>query len=176
MGLGLWGDGVPCNWDRTESVETFALNLPGQNGKYKPLRMPIVSISRKQISPHTFNDIMEVIQWSLCHCQVGAHPRRRHDGLDWFQSDKDRAKKVGQSTGVASSLIQVRGGWKFYNELFNFPAWNRKAGCCWRCPAKPDQASIYIHIYIYQYTCSYLTYRHMMMLECFGLLWRRPHG
>jgi hypothetical protein len=29
MGLGLWADGVPCNWDRTESVEVFTLNVPG---------------------------------------------------------------------------------------------------------------------------------------------------
>ena len=30
LALGLWGDGVPCNWDRTESVETVSLNLPGR--------------------------------------------------------------------------------------------------------------------------------------------------
>ena len=49
LALGLWGDGVPCNWDRTESVETFTLNLPG-NGEYKLLRLPLTAVSRKQ--PH----------------------------------------------------------------------------------------------------------------------------
>ena len=29
LGLGLWMDGVPCNWDRTDSLEVFSLNLPG---------------------------------------------------------------------------------------------------------------------------------------------------
>ena len=29
LGLGLWMDGVPCNWDRTDSLEVFSLNFPG---------------------------------------------------------------------------------------------------------------------------------------------------
>ena len=33
LALGLWGDGVPCNWDRTESVETFTLRFcPSRTG------------------------------------------------------------------------------------------------------------------------------------------------
>ena len=34
IALGLWGDGAPCNWDRTESIELFPWNilaLPGQH-------------------------------------------------------------------------------------------------------------------------------------------------
>ena len=33
VGLGLWGDGAPCNWDRTESLEVFSINLPGLTGR-----------------------------------------------------------------------------------------------------------------------------------------------
>ena len=29
LALGLWMDGVPCNWDRTDSLEVFSLNFPG---------------------------------------------------------------------------------------------------------------------------------------------------
>ena len=29
IGFGLWGDGVPANWDRSESYEILSLNLPG---------------------------------------------------------------------------------------------------------------------------------------------------
>ena len=32
VGLGLWGDGAPCNWDRSESLEVFSVNLPGLTG------------------------------------------------------------------------------------------------------------------------------------------------
>ncbi len=28
IGFGLWGDGVPANWDRTESYEILSMNLP----------------------------------------------------------------------------------------------------------------------------------------------------
>ena len=33
VSLGLWIDGTPCNWDRSEGVETFAVSLPGVLGK-----------------------------------------------------------------------------------------------------------------------------------------------
>ena len=39
--MGLWGDGAPCNWDRSESLEIFALNLPGPTGDFKRLRLPL---------------------------------------------------------------------------------------------------------------------------------------
>ena len=39
LGLGLWGDGVPCNWDRTGSLDCVSLNLPGLEGKWANLRL-----------------------------------------------------------------------------------------------------------------------------------------
>jgi hypothetical protein len=88
VALGLWGDGVPCNWDRTESVEVFSMNLPRQAGKYSTLRLPLTGLSRKQISEHTFHDIMEVLSWSLKHCYAGTFPRCRHDGAAFGKSDQ----------------------------------------------------------------------------------------
>ena len=32
LAIGLWGDGAPCNWDRTESLEVFSINFPGLTG------------------------------------------------------------------------------------------------------------------------------------------------
>lgn len=32
VGLGIWGDGAPCNWDRTESLEAFTFNIIGIKG------------------------------------------------------------------------------------------------------------------------------------------------
>jgi len=32
IALGLWGDGAPCNWDRTESIEVFSWNILGMPG------------------------------------------------------------------------------------------------------------------------------------------------
>ena len=139
LSLGLWGDGVPCNWDRTESVETFALNLPGQCGVYKPLRLPITAISRKQITDNTWIDIMSVIAWSLRHASFGTYPAVRHDALDWQKSDKARAKHANQELPVRAALCEVRGDWKMFGEIFHFPKWNTSAGICWRCTCKPEQ-------------------------------------
>ena len=105
VGLGLfWGDGVPCNWDRSESVEVFSLNFPGQEGEYKPLRIPLTALSRKQVSTHTWDDILSVVHWSLVHCANGQWPAARHDGRPWKSSDKKRERKAGQSLGVRAAL------------------------------------------------------------------------
>ena len=35
LGLGIWGDGCPCNWDRTRSLEVLSMSLPGLAGELK---------------------------------------------------------------------------------------------------------------------------------------------
>ena len=45
VGVGIWGDGAPYNWDRSESVEVFTMNLPGLSGKFGRLRIPIVAVN-----------------------------------------------------------------------------------------------------------------------------------
>ena len=139
LGLGLWGDGVPVNWDRTESVETFSLNLPGQVGQYKPLRLPITSLSRKQVTENTWYDVMDVIAWSLRHCADGTYPGHRHDFEPWKPSDKVRAKQAQKELPVRAALVEVRGDWKMFGEIFHFPKWNQNAGICWRCPCTPEE-------------------------------------
>ena len=148
LALGLWGDGVPVNWDRTESVETFSLNLPGQSGTYKPLRLPITSLSRKQVTENTWTDIMEVVAWSLRHAADGSYPVVRHDrpaGCErpWRTDDAKRAKLAGKELPVRAALVEVRGDWKMFGEIFHFPKWNQVAGICWKCSCTPDQDPVY---------------------------------
>ncbi len=38
--LGLWGDGVPCNYDRSQSLEVFTLSLPGYREIWQMLDSP----------------------------------------------------------------------------------------------------------------------------------------
>ena len=142
LALGLWGDGVPCNWDRTESVETFTLNLPG-NGEYKLLRLPLTAVSRKQVNLNTFHDMQEVFAWGLQCCAAGVFPHERHDGSAFLpESDRARSGQAGAGLGVRAALVEVRGDWKFLKECFHFPGWNTKAGCCWKCTCTPAQARL----------------------------------
>ena len=89
--IGLWGDGVPCNWDRTESVEVVSMNLPGRDGQWGPLRIPRVAISKKDVGPNTMDDLMGVIAWSLRYLAARMWPSSRHDGS---ASDGKRLKKA----------------------------------------------------------------------------------
>ena len=52
-GVGLHGDGVPCNCDRAEAVEVVSLNLPGISGRWKPIRIPLVALPHSRISKNT---------------------------------------------------------------------------------------------------------------------------
>ena len=135
--LGFWGDGVPVNWDRSESVETFSINLPGQCTTWKSLRLPVTGFSRKLLAPGTWDDLMSVVSWSFQVAALGVWPSARRDGSDWLPSDCHRRKKHGNF--LKSCLVEVRGDWKFYGETFGFPKWNSSAGMCWKCTCTPAQ-------------------------------------
>ena len=45
--LGVWGDGIPCNWDRTQSIELIAWSMPGLVDKLGQMRIPFTAINQK---------------------------------------------------------------------------------------------------------------------------------
>ena len=136
--FGLWGDGVPCNWDRTESLECFSLSLPGLDGESGNIRFPLTVINKKHCIKHdSFDDIISVLTWSFQICALGVYPSNDHKGQPF--TDKVRLKKIGKDIGIKAILSEVRGDWKFYKETFRLPGWNEKSGCCWKCTCTPDQ-------------------------------------
>ena len=141
LALGLWCDGVPVNYDRTESVETFSLNLPGQSGEYSTLRIPLTAFSRKQLSEHTWHDVMQVLSWSFTQLVVGLWPTQRHDGAQFKREDKRRAKHAGKQLGMRAVLSEMRGDWKMFSELLHLPNWLENQGICWRCTCTPQEAT-----------------------------------
>ena len=142
--IGFWGDGVPCNWDRTESVEVVSMNLPGQDGQWGPLRIPLLAISKKDVAPNTMDDLMVVLAWSLRHLAAGIWPSSRHDGS---ALDGKRLKKKG-ALGLRGALVEVRGDWLFFADVFKFPRHNSKAGCCWRCHTTPSEVLLLLFLLI----------------------------
>ena len=66
----------------------------------------------------------------------GKFPTSRHDGSEWLPSDKYRANKKG-SLGATSGLLQIRGDWAWYKEVFQFPGWSNHQ-ICWKCAADHD--------------------------------------
>lgn len=135
--MGLWGDGVPVNYDRTESFEAYCLSFPGFVGKNRNIRIPLTGVMKKHmVTRATVDDIFAVIAWSFQCCYLGSHPCKRHDGKEWLPSDAHRRRRNGVSLGAQSILMEVRGDWCFYKSVFSFPGWQEKGNCCWRCPAK----------------------------------------
>ena len=75
--LGLWGDGCPVQWDRSESVEVLSLPLPGQSGSLKTLRVPFTCLGHQHIAAgETFNAIVDIMRWSMEACARGGGRER----------------------------------------------------------------------------------------------------
>ena len=136
IGLGLWSDGCPCNYDRTQSLEVWSLNLPGLVGNAAEMRIPVCVIQKRYLVKHgTADDIMSVLTWSFQCCAVGKMPDKRHDGIPWLQLDAQRKKFSSREIGVRGCLVEVRGDWIMYSDTFRLPSWSNKHNICWRCTA-----------------------------------------
>jgi hypothetical protein len=138
LGWGMHGDGIPCNYDRTESVIMISLNLPGLLGRNGRLRIPLVVLPDHAVSENTFDDIMQVFAWSMRHGLTGTRPVCRHDGSPWASTDVYRRAKTG-SCKFRSCLVQIRADWDWMGKCFHFPFHNVKEGCCWLCACKRSQ-------------------------------------
>ena len=143
MAWGMHGDGVPCNYDRTESVVMISLNLPGLSGSNGRMRIPLVILPDHAMSGHTFDDIMTVIAWSMRHLVAGSRPCCRHDGSAWAKSDAKRRKKDNDPLPFRACMVQARADWDWLGKCFHFPFHNVKEGCCWLCRCRRDQASFF---------------------------------
>ena len=66
LGLGMWADGTPCNWDRSKSLEALELSLPGVGDSSHSARMPVFAILKHHtVRDDTYHDVMNVLSWSL---------------------------------------------------------------------------------------------------------------
>jgi hypothetical protein len=134
--LSLWGDGVPCNWDRTESLECVTIAVPGLS---QNCRLPLFGISKKFMIQHqTWDDVFAILSWSFQVLATGIFPDKRHDGLDWNSSDSRRSRMGAKPIGVQGVLVEVKADWQFLAHTFRFPAHNKNSGCCWLCKVTPS--------------------------------------
>ena len=123
--IGLWGDGVPYNSDRTKSIEVLSLNI--LSSSHKDLRIPICVIPKHwMIKQTTWSAVLSVLQWSLTYLAAGIFPGARHDGSPWHKGESKRAAQAGKPCPKAV-LVQVRGDWSFHKSALHLPAWS--LGC-----------------------------------------------
>ena len=174
LGLGLWGDGVPCNWDRDESVNILSLTFPGLGPDFSGLRIPIVAVPDMLFSKNTWDDIMDVVSESFIALAKGEHWSQRPDGKPWQSGDSKRKRDASKPLGVRACLCEVRGDWKFYKEIFRFPQFNEKAGCCWICRCTPEQDCIGSSCKIDLFLANGLLIRRRLLMRRRQKYTRRP--
>lgn len=139
IGLGLWGDGCPCKFDRSQSLEVFSLNLPGAVGDVRNMRFVITAIHKHFCITHdTFDSIMQVIVWSLERLALGEMPGCRHDGSSWAKSDACRKGRAHEKI-PAAVLVEARGDWAYFKNAYRLPQHNELNGMCWFCNCTPSQ-------------------------------------
>ena len=134
--LGLWSDGVPCNWDRSQSLEIIALTLPSIPGS----RFPLFCIKKAfQVKQTTMDSALQVLVWSFQQMALGLHPNRRHDGSNFHAAkEKFRINLSGQPVPLGL-LVQFRGDWKMFKDTLGMPSHNETRGRCWLCNCAPDR-------------------------------------
>ena len=141
LGVGLWGDGVPYNYDRSASLDVCSLNIPGfHDGRFENMRIPLFAIDHNHVvKGTTFDDLMEILAWSFQFLAAGVHPSVRHDGSPFEpKNDRDRAKSAASPSPFRAVLVECRGDWKQLKDVFRFPQFNELAGMCWMCKCTPD--------------------------------------
>ena len=140
LGVGFWLDGTPCNWDRSKSVETVSMNMPGLTKGDACLRLPLAVMMKDFMAKkETMDDIMQVLSWSI-QCSIsGTFPTARHDGSPWGAKDVQRKKKSGQPLSLKSVAVELRADWACLKDTFRLPGWRENAGCCYKCDITRDE-------------------------------------
>ncbi len=138
--LGLWSDAVPCNWDRSQSIDLLVMNFPSLPDEWQKLRIPLFCCKKHfQAKQITMDDAMNVIRYSLEALALGCWPSKRHDGSDFLQpQDRNRARNAGNALPCRAVLTQIRGDWKMLKDLFALPQHNEISGICFRCSCTPQ--------------------------------------
>ena len=133
--VGFFGDGVPHQ--KNKSVNCYSWNMPAlgpSSTRYLMTCLPKeFQCSCGCRGRHTADAIMGVFLWSMCVLHTGHYPQQRHDGSEWQATDKARSKFEGP-LGLYGALLQCRGDWQWYNQVFGFPSWSGSQ-ICWRCLA-----------------------------------------
>ena len=148
IGLGLWGDEIPCYWDRSESISALTINLPGLGGQWRNMRVPLCAINHAYWGPNSWHDVLGVVAWSMRWLAHGHHPTSRHDDRPWFFPGSrflcDTARQATAGTPLLGNAIlaECRGDWKFFAEAYGMPLWNCGQGICWDCKCTKEEVFI----------------------------------
>lgn len=140
LAIGIHGDGVPHQ--KRKSIEVLSWNFLSDSCSKRILFCLIEKDCCCKCGcggRHTLEKFLEIFSWSV-RCMIeGKHPSTRHDGSQFTSKDASRAKQAGKDLPAKAVLLQVRGDWSWYKQVFSFPSWS-SSSICWLCGA--DKARI----------------------------------
>ena len=134
----------PCDWERCipigfhgdasafshqDSLYAFIWNSLIGVGSTTAKRFLFTVVKKSQSDPDTMQAIFKVFAWSMNVLLTGLTP-----DTDWLMRPLSGGGSylAGRWKGA---LVQVRGDWQFYCEVFGFPQWNGAKRMCWMCKA-----------------------------------------
>ena len=129
--LGMHGDGVPFKAKMADSVEEFSWSFASDPSSPRVL----FCIVPKSFCAgrDTYEDILAVFAADMKLLASGHYAGQRHDGKPWRSTDNARSSAHGPLPHNAC-LIELRGDWAYYNNVFGFPSW-ASTRMCWKCGA-----------------------------------------
>eukprot|EP00959_Pyramimonas_sp_CCMP1952_P283825 5932781-Pyramimonas_sp.AAC.2 len=97
--------------------------------------------ARHQTPSRKHPEVWAVLGWMCSYWLTGRWPTVRHDQVSFakspFRGDRQRSAKAGQSMKVRGILIDFRGDWCWYKQVFGVQGWRggpSTAKICYRCP------------------------------------------
>ena len=105
--LGFWMDGIPYNSNREESLDVLTMNLPGLDGAFAQLRIPLAAMDHSMVSENTWDDILEIMVWSLQQAACGETETSRHDKAPWDKVT-DKSRRASKKLAARSFLCEAR--------------------------------------------------------------------
>ena len=131
--IGLHGDGAPFAAKMKDSIEQFSWSFCGDASSPRFLfcALPKSCCWGRE----TYEDILEVFAKPMHVFAAGVHPSCRLDGQPFRPGEDDHRRDIaGTSVGVNARLMELRGDWTWYAQVFGFPSWN-STRMCWKCCA-----------------------------------------
>ena len=135
--IGLHGDGVPFKAKMEDSLEQLSWSFASDPTSQRIL---FATIPKSFVVEGTFDDLFDVFSASMHISAAKVWPNIRLDGKDWLQSDLWRSKQAGCALAASAVLLQIRGDWMFYKQMFNLPSWSAQR-ICWKCCACKDETA-----------------------------------
>ncbi|CAE7778726.1 unnamed protein product [Symbiodinium sp. CCMP2592] len=133
--IGIWHDGIPVKYDRSESLEVVTMNFPHVGGAWASMRIPLTALYKgHMVKNSSLDGIMRVLTWSLTCLAEGVYPSHGPDGEELTGK---RAKLAGKTLQKAL-LVEVRGDWSAFKSAFRLPGWAERVSCCYRCSANKE--------------------------------------